>query len=161
MIEKLPDNCSLTLDNFTKAFGTNAELGVEVNCTSSGKNRFQLKIDIDHVYYYVTVSFDVVTVPGIANLLNDIYPDFILKTVNFMPIKKLVDGLKIDKEILSNVILKRIKTLMNKNLKYDRDDGVKITLRPYNHWSSSEHIISSQTFKSFSEFLVWADLNVK
>jgi hypothetical protein len=166
MIERLPKNCFPLLDNLARSVDKGARLGVDICCTAGGKNKFQLKIDLcsPSKIYYLAIGYNTITVPGIGCLFNAIYPDFLLKKTKFMPLSKLVDEFKIDKEQLAFEIMKRIRAVFKDNLKYDcHEEGVSINLSTdsYVSWSESNANAMTPKFKSFSEFLVWADLNVK
>ena len=165
MTERLPNDCSLLLENLAKSIGEDSQLGVEIDVTSSGKNRFQLKVCFCSPLkmYYLTVDYNVITVPGIANLFNAIYPDFLLKKTAFMPLSRLICEFKLDKEMLAREIMKSIRAKFKEALKYNREEGVGIYLSTssYVSWSESNAKALTPKFKSFSEFLVWSDLTVK
>ena len=164
MIERLPKNCVPLLENFVNSIGHDAQLGVEISCTAGGKNKFQLKINFISPLkiYYLIIGYTAITVPGIGNLFNAIYPDFLLKKTMFMPLSKLVNDFHLDKEMLAFEIMKRIKANFKEALKYDQKEGISISLSTdsYISWSKKANALTPK-FKSFSEFLVWADLNVK
>lgn len=167
MVERLPKNCCLLLDNLAKAIDKGARLGVGIGCTTGGKNTFQLKIGFISPLKicYLAIGYNIITVPRIGNLFNEIYPDFLLKKTGFMPLAKLVGEFKIDKEKLAFEIMKRIRASFKESLNYYEKEGVCIRLSTdsYIPWSKSKNADNALTpkFKSFSEFLVWADLNVK
>ena len=165
MVERLPKNCAHLLDNFEKTFGDKARLGVKVLCTKGGKNRFYLKVDLGTTgtgmsaalrIYKVKCAYDDITVPAIGDMFSKIYPDFLLKPTPFMPLTKLVDEFKLDKEALAHNVMQRVKSAMSANLKHFACiDGVSIYAADGNEQKS----ISK--FKSFNEFMIWVDLNVK
>ena len=167
MTERLPKNCSLFLENLVKSIGENSQLGVDVDITLGGKNRFQLKASfcspLKMYYYYLTIGHSIITIPGITNLFNSIYPDFLLKKTTFMPLSRLTCEFKLDKEMLACEIMKRIREKFKEALKYDKSEGVSIYLSTssYVTWSESSVKALTPKFKSFSEFLVWADLNMR
>ena len=165
MTERLPKNCSPLLENLVKSISEDSQLGVGIDVTSSGKNKFQLKISFCSPLkmYYLTVDYNVITVPGIANLFNAIYPNFLLKKTAFMPLSRLICEFKLDKEMLACEIMKSIRAKFKEALKYNREEGVSIYLSTssYVSWSESNAKALTPKFKSFSEFLVWSDLNVK
>ena len=164
MTERLPKNCSLLLENLAKSIGEDSQLGVGIDVSASGKNRFQLKASFCSPLktYYLTVGYNTITVPGIANLFNAIYPDFLLKKTAFMPLTRLTCEFKLDKETLAYEIMKRIREKFKEALKHHRE-GVSINLSTssYVSWSESNANAVTPKFKSFSEFFVWSDLNVK
>ena len=163
MTERLPKNCSLLLENLAKSIGKDSQLGVGIDVTASGKNKFQLKACFCSPLkmYYLTVDYNVITVPGIANLFNAIYPNFLLKKTTFMPLTRLTGEFKLDKEMLACEILKSIRAKLKESLKYNREEGVNIYLSTNHYMSKSTANMVTPKFKSFSEFLVWSDLNVK
>lgn len=163
MTERLPKNCSLLLENLAKSIGEDSQLGVDIDVTSSGKNRFQLKISFCSPLkmYYLTVDYNVITVPGIANLFNAIYPNFLLKKTAFMPLSRLICEFKLDKEMLACEIMKMIRAKLKEALKYHRKEGASINLLTNRYVSKNTDDEVTPKFKSFSEFLVWSDLNVK
>ena len=167
MTERLPKNCSPLLENLVKSIGEDSQLGVDIDITLGGKNRFQLKASfcspLKMYYYYLTIGHSIITVPGITNLFNSIYPDFLLKKTTFMPLSRLTCEFKLDKEMLACEIMKRIREKFKEALKYNREEGVSIYLSTssYVSWSESNAKALTPKFKSFSEFLVWSDLNVK
>ena len=163
MTERLPQNCSLLLENLAKSIGEDSQLGVDIDVTSSGKNRFQLKTSFCSPFrvYYLTVDYNVITVPGIANLFNAIYPDFLLKKTTFMPLSRLICEFKLDKEMLACEIMKMIKAKLKEALKYHQKEGASINLLTNRYVSKNTDDEVTPKFKSFSEFLVWSDLNVK
>ena len=169
MTERLPKNCSLLLENLVKSISEDSQLGVDIDVTSSGKNKFQLKISfcsplkMYYYYYYLTIGHNIITVPRIANLFNAIYPDFLLKKTTFMPLSRLICEFKLDKEMLACEIMKSIRAKFKEALKYYREEGVSINLSTssYVSWSESNANAVTPKFKSFSEFFVWSDLNVK
>ena len=167
MTERLPKNCSPLLENLVKSIGEDSQLGVDIDITLGGKNRFQLKASfcspLKMYYYYLTVGHNNITVPGITNLFNSIYPDFLLKKTTFMPLSRLTCEFKLDKEMLTREIMKNIRAKFKEALKYNREEGVSIYLSTssYVSWSESNAKALTPKFKSFSEFLVWSDLNVK
>ena len=164
MIERLPKNCSLSLDNLAMSLTRDSRLGVGIDCTSGGKNRFQLKINFTSPLkiYYLAIDNKTITVPGIGNLFNAIYPDFLLKKTRFMPLSKLICEFKLDKEMLALEIMKRIRANFKEALTYRQEEGVCISVSTdsYISWSESATNALTPKFKSFSEFLVWVDLNV-
>ena len=163
MTERLPKNCSLLLENLAKSIGEDSQLGVDIDVTSSGKNRFQLKVSLCSPLrvYYLTVDYNVITVPGIANLFNAIYPDFLLKKTTFMPLSRLICEFKLDKEMLACEIMKMIRAKLKEALKYHQKEGASINLLTNRYVSKNTDDEVTPKFKSFSEFLVWSDLNVK
>ena len=163
MTERLPKNCSLLLENLAKSIGEDSQLGVDIDVTSSGKNRFQLKTSFCSPFrvYYLTVDYNVITVPGIANLFNAIYPDFLLKKTAFMPLSRLICEFKLDKEMLACEIMKMIRAKLKEALKYHQKEGASINLLTNRYVSKNTDDEVTPKFKSFSEFLVWSDLNVK
>lgn len=163
MTERLPKNCSLLLENLAKSIGEDSQLGVEIDVTAGGKNRFQLKACFCSPLktYYLTVGYNIITVPGIANLFNAIYPDFLLKKTAFMPLSRLICEFKLDKEMLAREIMKMIRAKLKDALKYNREEGVSIDMSPSHYVSKNTDNAVTPKFKSFSEFLVWSDLNVK
>ena len=163
MAERLPKNCSLLLENLAKSIGEDSQLGVDIDVTSSGKNRFQLKVSLCSPLrvYYLTVDYNVITVPGIANLFNAIYPDFLLKKTTFMPLSRLICEFKLDKEMLACEIMKMIRAKLKEALKYHQKEGASINLLTNRYVSKNTDDEVTPKFKSFSEFLVWSDLNVK
>ena len=163
MTERLPNNCSLLLENLAKSIGEDSQLGVDIDVTSSGKNRFQLKTSFCSPLrvYYLTVDYNVITVPGIANLFNAIYPDFLLKKTTFMPLSRLICEFKLDKEMLACEIMKMIRAKLKEALKYHQKEGASINLLTNRYVSKNTDDEVTPKFKSFSEFLVWSDLNVK
>ena len=163
MTERLPKNCNLLLENLAKSIGEDSQLGVDIDVTSSGKNRFQLKTSFCSPFrvYYLTVDYNVITVPGIANLFNAIYPDFLLKKTTFMPLSRLICEFKLDKEMLACEIMKMIRAKLKEALKYHQKEGASINLLTNRYVSKNTDAEVTPKFKSFSEFLVWSDLNVK
>ena len=163
MAERLPNDCSLLLENLAKSIGEDSQLGVDIDVTSSGKNRFQLKTSFCSPFrvYYLTVDYNVITVPGIANLFNAIYPDFLLKKTTFMPLSRLICEFKLDKEMLACEIMKMIRAKLKEALKYHQKEGASINLLTNRYVSKNTDAEVTPKFKSFSEFLVWSDLNVK
>lgn len=165
MVERLPKNCARLLDNFEKTFGDKARLGVKVLCTKGGKNRFYLKVDLGTTgkgmlaalrIYKVKCAYDDITVPAIGDMFSKIYPDFLMKPTQFMPLTKLVNEFKLDKEALARNVMQRVKSTMTANLKHFACiDGVSI----YAADGNEQKPISK--FKSFNEFMIWVDLNVK
>lgn len=167
MTERLPKNCSPLLENLVKSISEDSQLGVDIDITLGGKNRFQLKANfcspLKMYYYYLTIGHNIITIPGIMNLFNSIYPDFLLKKTTFMPLSRLTCEFKLDKEMLAREIMKRIREKFKEALKYNREEGVSIYLSTssYVTWSESNTKALTPKFKSFSEFLIWSDLNVK
>lgn len=163
MTERLPKNCSLLLENLAKSIGEDSQLGVSIDVNAGGKNRFQLKTSFCSPFrvYYLTVDYNVITVPGIANLFNAIYPDFLLKKTTFMPLSRLICEFKLDKEMLACEIMKMIRAKLKEALKYHQKEGASINLLTNRYVSKNTDDEVTPKFKSFSEFLVWSDLNVK
>ena len=163
MTERLPKNCSLLLENLAKSIGEDSQLGVGIDVSASGKNRFQLKACFcsSLKMYYLTVDYNVIIVPGIANLFNAIYPDFLLKKTAFMPLSRLICEFKLDKEMLACEIMKMIRAKLKEALKYHQKEGASINLLTNRYVSKNTDDEVTPKFKSFSEFLVWSDLNVK
>ena len=163
MTERLPKNCSLLLENLVKSIGEDSQLGVSIDVNAGGKNRLQLKVCFCSPFrvYYLTVDYNVITVPGIANLFNSIYPDFLLKKTTFMPLSQLICEFKLDKEMLACEIMKMIKAKLKEALKYHQKEGASINLLTNRYVSKNTDDEVTPKFKSFSEFLVWSDLNVK
>ena len=167
MTERLPKNCSLLLENLAKSISKDSQLGVGIDVSASSKNRFQLKASfcspLKMYYYYLTIGHNIITVPGITNLFNSIYPDFLLKKTTFMPLPRLTHEFKLDKEMLAREIMKMIRAKLKDVLKYYQEEGVSIYLSTssYVSWSESNAKALTPKFKSFSEFLVWSDLNMK
>ena len=165
MTERLPKNCSPLLENLVKFISEDSQLGVGIDVSASGKNRFQLKACFCSPFrvYYLTIGHNIITVPGITNLFNSIYPDFLLKKTTFMSLTRLTCEFKLDKEMLAREIMKSIRAKFKEALKYNREEGVGIYLstNSYVSWSESNAKALTPKFKSFSEFLVWSDLNVK
>ena len=163
MTERLPKNCSSLLENLAKSIGKDSQLGVGIDVSASGKNRFQLKASFCSPLkmYYLTVGYNIITVPGIANLFNAIYPDFLLKKTTFMSLTRLTCEFKLDKEMLAREIMKMIRAKLKDVLKYYQEEGVSINLLTNRYVSKNTDDEVTPKFKSFSEFLVWSDLNVK
>jgi len=157
MVERLPKNCSIVIDCLEKALGSNLVLGVKVECGKLG-NKFKLVAasnygKFDQTSHYVKVSYDDIKVPGLKKLVNEVWPDFLLKPVSFMPIEHLVTKFKLDKEKISIEILKSIRSRMKKKLNYYHPSTVSIFVEP--------SIAEKPTFTSFTEFLIWVDLNAQ
>lgn len=166
MVERLPKDCTSILDSFAKALSKDARFGVEVSCTASGKNKFKLKVECCSPYklYFVNINYNNVTIPAIGKLFNAVYPDFLLKKTSFMPLDKLVDHFKIDKAMLAFEVMKSLKATFKTAMNYHAKEGVCVALSTslVNGWSYREDdLLTTPKFKSFSEFLVWVDLNVK
>ena len=164
MTERLPNDCSLLLENLAKSIGKDSQLGVGIDVSASGKNRFQLKASFCSPLkmYYLTVGYNIITVPGIANLFNAIYPDFLLKKTTYMSLTRLTCEFKLDKEMLAREIMKMIRAKLKDVLKYyQEEEGVSINLLTNRYVSKNTDDEVTPKFKSFSEFLVWSDLNVK
>lgn len=168
MRETLPKDCTSILDSFAKTFSNDARLGVEVGCTASGKNKFKLKVEFCSPYklYFVNINYNSITIPAIGKLFNAVYPDFLLKTTSFMPLDKLADHFKIDKAMLAFEVMKSLKATFKTTMKqyYHAEEGVCITLSTSSFCGYSykkDDLLATPKFKSFSEFLVWVDLNVK
>ena len=167
MVERLPKDCTSILDSFAKALSKDARFGVEVSCTANGKNKFKLKVEFCSPYklYFVNINYNNVTIPAIGKLFNAVYPDFLLKKTSFMPLDKLVDHFKIDKAMLAFEVMKSLKATFKTAMKrYYAKEGVCITLSTslfYGRSYKEDNLLATPKFKSFSEFLVWVDLNVK
>lgn len=167
MVERLPKDCALVAENLAKALGHDLTLGVKIECGKLG-NRFKLVVadkygKIDQKVFHVKVAYDDVNVPGIKGMLDAVWPDFLLKPTLFMPIDRLVSDFKLDKEQLAAAILKGIRSKMKKNLSpWGGKNGVCVYVQK-NAYYNNESFSSGEMpcFKSFSEFLVWVDLNVK
>ena len=111
MTERLPKNCSSLLENLVKSIGEDSQLGVDIDVTAGGKNKFQLKACFCSPlkrYYHLTIGYNVITVHRIANLFNAIHSDFLLKKTMFMPLPRLTREFKLDKEMLAREIMKSI-----------------------------------------------------
>ena len=55
MTERLPKNCSPLLENLVKSISEDSQLGVDIDITLGGKNRFKLKVSFCSplkMYYY-------------------------------------------------------------------------------------------------------------
>ena len=163
MTERLPNDCSLLLENLAKSISKDSQLGVGIDVSASSKNRFQLKASFCSPLkmYYLAVGYNIITVPGIANLFNAIYPDFLLKKTTFMSLTRLTCEFKLDKEMLAREIMKMIRAKLKDVLKYYQEEGVSINLLTNRYVSKNTDDEVTPKFKSFSEFLVWSDLNVK
>jgi hypothetical protein len=167
MVERLPKDCAVVVENLAKALGHDLKLGVRVECGKLG-NRFKLVAadkygKIDQKVFLVKTAYDDVNVPGIKSMLDAVWPDFMLKPTPFMPIDRLVSDFKLDKEQLAAAILKGIRGKMKKNLStWGGKNGICVYVQK-NAYYNNESFTSGEMprFKSFSEFLVWVDLNVK
>ena len=167
MVERLPKDCTTIVENLAKALGHDLKLGVKIECGKLG-NRFKLIVadkygKTDQKVFLIKIAYDDVNVPGIKNMFDAIWPDFLLKPTSFMPIDRLVSDFKLDKEQLAAAILKGIRSKMKKNLSScGGKNGVCVYVQK-NAYYNAESFTSGEMprFKSFSEFLVWVDLNAK
>lgn len=173
MVERLPKDCTTAVENLVKALGHDLTLGVKVECGKLG-NRFKLVAadkygKIDQKVFLIKVAYDVVNVSGIKSMFDAIWPDFLLKPTSFMPIDRLVSDFKLDKEQLAAAILKGIRSKMKKNLSaWCGENGICVYVQKdafyYDKAFSHGKTYGGEErprFKSFNEFLVWVDLNVK
>lgn len=165
MIERLPKDCSPLINNLARSIGKKAKLGFEVKCSSNGKNKFKLKADVDgkgQDSQYLVFGYNSISIPAIGYVFNHVYPDFILKPTEFMPLGKLIDEFKLNKQMLAFEIMKRmrleLKSMLNEGY---AEKGISLVLNRdrFAYWKENTAI--TPAFKSFSEFLVWIDLNVK
>lgn len=171
MIERLPKNCSIVIDALAKTISENAELGVMITCTSSGKNKFTLMVDKNPAMvrsnlsipeiYGLGFDYNDINISAISKLFLEKNPDFLLKPTQFMSLSKLLEISRIDKEELCNAILKAIRSTMKRAISYYDSHG-STTFGVYiaNSYHSKYESISPK-FTCFNEFLIWVDLNVK
>ena len=167
MVERLPKNCSIVIDHLEKALGSNLVLGVKVECGKLG-NKFKLVAAANYgrfnqTSHYVKVSHDVIIVPGLKKLVDEVWPDFLLKPASFMSIECLTTKFKLDKEKISIEILKSIRSRMKKLLNcYYHPTAVSIYVEPFIAENPRLPIIAEKpSFTSFTEFLIWVDLNAQ
>lgn len=167
MVERLPKDCAIVVENLARALGHGLTLGVKIECGKLG-NRFKLVAadkygKIDQKVFLIKIEYDDANVPGIKSMFDAVWPDFLLKPTSFMPIDRLVSDFKLDKEQLAKMILKGIRDKMKKNLSsWGGKNGVCVYVQK-NAYCNDKSSSSGEMlrFKSFSEFLVWVDLNVK
>jgi len=171
MVERLPKQCSVVIDNLERALGEDVKLGVCVSCTRGGKNKFDLMFQekktlpfMPDMNGFLKFDYHFISIPALNALLSAKYPDFILKPTEFMPLCKLVNELGLDAEQLAVEVLKSIRATLKRALRdyYNQKEGA--ALYKYtcsgSSWSESSRQKISQKFKSFHEFLIWVDLNV-
>ena len=157
------------LENLVKSIGKGNRLGVGIDVTFGGNNKFQMKVNCCSPLrtYYLVLGYNAITVPGIGNLFSAIYPDFLLKKTAFMPLSRLICEFKLDKKMLAYEIMKRVRANFKEALTFDNAErqgegvGINLSTSSYVSWSESNANALTPKFKSFSEFLVWADLNVQ
>lgn len=162
MREKLPKDCTSLMHKLAKAFSDNdnAILGFKVDLRASGKNKFTLVINrnppehnlIKNVYL-IECAYDDVTVPGINSLFEKLHPDICLKPRTFVPIKKLCDEYHLNESDIAKEIFNRLKYFYNNNKKWYE---VKFNCK---NICKCNIVIKTVPISSFSEFLIWIDLN--
>jgi hypothetical protein len=167
MAERLPKDCTTAVENLAKALGHDLTLGVKIECGKLG-NRFKLVVagkygKIGQKVFPIKIACDDVNVPEIKGTFDAVWPDFLLKPTSFMPIDCLVSDFKLDKEQLAVAILKGIRSKMKKNLSSWRgENGICVYVQTGACYTDKLLERGEMPrFKSFSEFLVWVDLNVK
>ena len=169
VVERLPTpaECSIALDNIAKAFGKNIVFGVKVKCTSQ-KNMLQLMAynsnlnDRDpHCYVIDSYGYNI-AVQELNKVFSKLYPHFMLKPCEFMPLSMFTTDFKLDRDDVAVCVLKCIRKAMSCILA--REQKCKLSL--YAEGSTQRRpsrtdysIVSTPDFASFTELLVWADLN--
>lgn len=167
MIEHLPkpDDCANIIDRFAKAIDENAEIGLEVSCTSSGKNKFKLKVNCNGQLSFLLLNYERISV-NLNPLFTKVWPDFFIAPKYFISLKKFYEDFNLDRSMIAFSIMKNIRNLMTANKKRNMNSYFVSDFKFYS-WkkhSSSDNKINefrTPTFQSFSEFLIWIDLNSK
>lgn len=170
MVEKLPKNCIPLLDSLAKSLHEDAILGFKVE-TSKTKNKFILAISVGKTVWHLSISYALLTASKVGRAFYKAWPDFLLRPINFISIDDFCSKFKLDKENIAYAVFDSLKQKMKAELKWctSSSEGVKIRGQLQHGsllWSTYYSDVnvkepSTPYFKSFSEFLVWIDLNVK
>ena len=159
-----PDDCVSIIDRFAKIIDENAEIGLDVTCTSSSKNRFKLKVNCNGHLSFLLLNYEHISV-NLNSLFTKVWPDFIIAPRYFISLKKFYEDFKLDRSMIAFSIMKKIRDKMIANKKLDMNSCFVSDFQRYNwKYSSSNNKINEFTtpsFQSFSEFLIWIDLNAK
>ena len=159
-----PDDCANIIDRFAKAIDENAEIGLDVACISSSKNSFKLKVNCNSQLSFLLLNYEYISV-NLNSLFSKVWPDFIIAPRYFISLKKFYEDFKLDRSMIAFSIMKNIRNLMTANKKHNMNSYFVTDVHRYNlKYSSSDNKINefrTPTFQSFSEFLIWIDLNSK
>lgn len=171
MREKLPKDCTSLMHKLAKAFSDNdnAILGFKTELRASSSNKFTLVINrnppehdlIKNVYliecsvYDNVIVHDInITVPSINSMFEKLHPDICLKPRTFIPIKKLCDEYHLNESDIAKEIFNRLKHFYNTNKKWN--EVINFSCRSICNY---DNVIKTVPISSFSEFLIWIDLN--
>lgn len=166
MVERLPKDCTTVIDALPKAFGKDIEIGFSISTTSGGKNKFKLCLSKQRKdkqfmpIWQLCIGYDPIGVSGISKLFDASFPDFLLKSRRFISVDDFASKYKICKNDLAACALRSLKSKMTSLWKWTSDEGVQIVGRP-DYYNDAANSIHTPAFHSFSEFLVWTELNIK
>ena len=160
MIEKLPNDCALLLDIFANALNKDAKLGFCIETTST-KNKYYLAMCINDNVSMLKIAYDAINVSHIGKTFNAVWPYFIFKPQHFISIDDLCNKFNLDRNDVARAIFIKLKQKIKAELclqhkYYDCIKGVNI----YTDFCIDAAYMSTPFFKSFTEFLIWIDLNV-
>lgn len=163
MKERLPKDCTSLMHKLAKAFSDNdnAILGFKTDLRASGKNKFTLVInrnpsehDLIKNVYLIECVYDNITVSSINSMFEKLHPDICLKPRTFIPIKKLCDEYHLNESDIAKEIFNRLKHFYNANKKWC--EVIKFNCKNICKYND---VIKTVPISSFSEFLIWIDLN--
>lgn len=159
-----PDDCASIIDRFAKIIDENAEIGLGVTCTSSGKNKFKLKVKCNDHFSFLFLNYKPISI-NLNELFTDVWPDFIIAPRHFISLKKFYEDFNLDRSMMAFSIIKKLRNLMAANEKLDMNSYFTSDFQRYDwKYQSSGNKTNEFTtppFQSFSEFLIWIDLNSK
>jgi len=161
MKEQLPKDCISLMNKLAKAFSDNdnALLGFKVRMSQLGNNSFKLVINVNpetndtENLYYIMGLYDSITVP-INSLVKNTYPDICFRPTNFISIKTLCNKYKLNESIIAKQIFHQLKQLYNHDKKNYRHNTFLCS--NLSNWNMH---LKSVSVSSFTEFLIWIDLN--
>lgn len=159
-----PEQVKKFLDNFPRAFFSDAVLGLYVDNTGK-KNKFYVMLKHGKVLYGIRTSYyEKVNVSGLNKMIEEASPVLMLRPKDFMPVESIVELFKLDSSKVNKLIFQAVKKSMVKALSYcsSTDDGVAFEATKLPWWGySDDHsdTVSLPKVKSFEELLVTVDLH--
>ena len=168
-MKKLIQDPKAFVDNFAKAFHKNAKFYFYVSTTST-KNKFLMKLSAGCKIYLVNYKF---TINAYSSYGNEIYvpldkvfkkahPDLMLRNGTTVTIDDLIEKYHCDEQLVLSKVIDAIRKIFNN--RYNKESSIIFKAECYSYDSAGEHedeCISLKPAKSFEEFVVNIDLDVK
>ena len=166
-MKKLIQDPKAFVDNFAKAFHKNAKFYFYVSTTST-KNKFLMKLRIGDKPYHIGYStyqyYDGNKIyVSLDSAFKKAHPDLMLRNRTTVTIDDLIEKYHCDEQLVLSKVIDAIRKIFNNRYDYDKSSIIfKAECYSYDLAGECEdECISLKPAKSFEEFVVNIDLDVK